>query len=67
MRVNLLQGTYTPTLTPIPGVHNQMESDARFARAAHLERQGQVLKYYFPLGAPQAIKRRALPIGQPGG
>ena len=22
MKVNLLQGTYTPTLTPMPGVHN---------------------------------------------
>ena len=25
MRVNLLQGTCTPTLTPMPGVHNTIE------------------------------------------
>ena len=34
MKVNLLQGTSTPTLTPMPGVHNRLESDARYARAA---------------------------------
>jgi len=25
MKVNLLQGTYTPTLTPMPGVHQLFE------------------------------------------
>jgi hypothetical protein len=25
MKVNLLQGTYTPTLTPMPGVHNALQ------------------------------------------
>ena len=24
MKVNLLQGTYTPTLTPMPGVHKPL-------------------------------------------
>jgi hypothetical protein len=33
MKVNLLQGTCTPTLTPMPGVHNTLERDARYARA----------------------------------
>jgi len=28
MRVNLLQGTCTPTLTPMPGVHNPAPRDA---------------------------------------
>jgi hypothetical protein len=28
MKVNLLQGTYTPTLTPMPGVHHAMEPAA---------------------------------------
>jgi hypothetical protein len=25
MKVNLLQGTYTPTLTPMPGVHKALQ------------------------------------------
>ncbi len=33
MKVNLRQGTCTPTLTPMPGVHNTLERDARYARA----------------------------------
>jgi hypothetical protein len=28
MRVNLLQGTCTPTLTPMPGVHNALQLTA---------------------------------------
>ena len=27
MKVNLLQGTYTPTLTPMPGVHKPAPGD----------------------------------------
>jgi hypothetical protein len=27
MKVNLLQGTSTPTLTPMPGVHNRLQRD----------------------------------------
>ena len=33
MKVNLLQGTYTPTLTPMPGVHKRLQAD-RGPRAA---------------------------------
>ena len=29
MKVNLLQGTYTPTLTPMPGVHNALPPHRR--------------------------------------
>ena len=28
MKVNLLQGTYTPTLTPMPGVHHAVHGTA---------------------------------------
>jgi hypothetical protein len=28
MKVNLLQGTCTPTLTPMPGVHKWVNADA---------------------------------------
>ncbi len=33
MKVNLLQGTSTPTLTPMPGVHNSMQRTALRAAA----------------------------------
>ena len=33
MRVNLLQGTYTPTLTPMPGVHKGLELTASSVRS----------------------------------
>jgi hypothetical protein len=29
MQVNLLQGTCTPTLTPMPGVHHRLQADRR--------------------------------------
>jgi len=32
MKVNLLQGTYTPTLTPMPGVHNAVLVTAALLR-----------------------------------
>jgi hypothetical protein len=41
MKVNLLQGTYTPTLTPMPGVHNRRAHD-RCPLADLLELKGLV-------------------------
>ena len=32
MKGNLLQGTYTPTLTPMPGVHNSFHRIAALLR-----------------------------------
>ena len=34
MKVNLLQGTCTPTLTPMPGVHKGMEPTAYSVRSS---------------------------------
>ena len=48
MKVNLLQGTCTPTLTPMPGVHNRMQRTA--LRAAATRRENKELKTDAPSG-----------------
>jgi hypothetical protein len=44
MKVNLLQGTYTPTLTPMPGVHKRFQRT--LTAFAPLIRERSVVKTY---------------------